>query len=77
MNIKENLERICIAVLNDKYDSSTFMSYLGTALIEDDELQKIVDEIKDNLEKDIYTVLDEEQLFRRKKYAKFLLDIIK
>ena len=76
MDSKNRLIKLCNSVINGKYSSSEFMSYLETAIIEDERIQKLVDDIIYRLELDVYSVFDEEQFCRRKKYAEAILDSI-
>ena len=77
MKYKNNLIRICQAVDNGEYSSQEFLERLETSFIEDDAIQNLIEEVKYNLELDIYTVLEKEQMSRRRKYAKQILMLLR
>lgn len=76
MKYKNNLIRICQAVDNGEYSSQEFLERLETSFIENDAIQNLIEEVKYNLELDIYTVLEKEQMNRRK-YAKQILMLLR
>ncbi len=78
MTNEKTIKEICSNVLLGKYSSDDFYQRLQTVLIDenDTKLQKKVDEILQNLERDIYCTVEYKQAIRRKYYANQLLSLL-